>query len=297
MAKKKLFFSSTAEMTCLFRAKSFGEQRKHYKGDDFIAVTICNALNSFSSLIHKSFLLGEDIFGSSVPPGAYEFILARTNFLDDIFKALSPGCKQVFILGAGYDSRACRFQQELRHCQVFEADHPDMQQRKKDIFKKISIGFPANVNFIAIDFSRQRLSNILAQHNIQKGQECLFILEGLTYYLEAQHVEDIFSAISQYAGPGSQVFFDYVDAEAVGGENAQYGLRECAEEVKKLGEAWKFGIAPGKAAQFLAPFHFNILEQFTSHDMERRYFTDEDDKPLALVMSSLTLVRAQRTAT
>ncbi|WP_413729755.1 class I SAM-dependent methyltransferase [Sodalis sp. RH22] len=294
MSKKKLFFSSTAEMTCLFRAKSFGETRQHFKGDDFIAVMICYALNSFLSLMHKSFLLNDEMFNASVPPGAYEYILGRTNFLDNIFMTLPADCKQVFILGAGFDSRCCRFQQQLRHCQVYEVDHPDMQQQKRAIFKKIDIDFPANVHFIAIDFSRQRINEILTQRAIPRGEKCFFVLEGLTYYLEAEQVEAIFTAISRHGGPGSQVFFDYVDTAAIAGENSQYGLQECVTAVRKLGEARTFGIEADKAAQFLAPFHFDIIEQLTSREMEEQYFTDEHHNRLAKTMSSLTLVRAQR---
>lgn len=293
MSDNRRFYSSTAEMTCLFRAKSFGEKRSHFKGDDFVAVIICNALNSFFSMINKSFILDDNLFNHSIPPGVYEYILGRTNFLDNIFKHFPPDFKQVFILGAGFDSRACRFQQQLSQCQVYEVDHPDMQQQKLALFKKTGIDFPANVGFIAVDFSRQSFSDLLAQHSAPPGEKCFFVLEGLTYYLEPARVADIFAAISQHGAPGSQVFFDYADAGAITGDNTQYGLQECVEEVRKLGETWKFGFAAGQAAQFLAEYHFTITEQFTSRDMEERYFTDEHQNRLAKVSSSHTLVRAR----
>ncbi|NDL65230.1 class I SAM-dependent methyltransferase [Acerihabitans arboris] len=297
MSKKKLFYSSTAEMTCLFRAQSFGEQRKQFKGDDFIAVMICSALNSFLSMMHKSFPPGSDIFNSLAPPGAYEYISARTNFLDNLFRTLPMECRQVFILGAGFDSRACRFQQQLKNCQVYECDHPDMQQTKLAIFKKIDIDFPDNVHFVAVDFSRQSLSDAFAQHDIPRGENCFFVLEGLTYYLDPPRVADIFAAISAHGCPGSQVFFDFPDAGVITGENDNHDSQACAEEVKKLGEIWKFGIAPGMAAQFLGKFNFDIIELLTSDEMEQRYFTDENHHRLAKVMSSLTLALAQRART
>ena len=39
------------------------------------------------------------------------------------------------ILGAGYDSRAFRFENELGGVKVFELDHPGTQARKKQLLE------------------------------------------------------------------------------------------------------------------------------------------------------------------
>ena len=66
-------------------------------------------------------------------PGSYGFAIARTRCFDDaLLSEAADGIEQVVILGAGYDSRALRFANELKHVRVFEVDHPGTQARKTE---------------------------------------------------------------------------------------------------------------------------------------------------------------------
>src|SRR6185436_20959758 len=69
-------------------------------------------------------------------PGSYCFAIARTRHFDEaLLAALRDGVEQVVILGAGYDSRAFRFADELSGITVFEVDHPGTQARKRAILE------------------------------------------------------------------------------------------------------------------------------------------------------------------
>lgn len=294
MSDKKHFFSSTAEMTCLIRAKSFYEKRVLFKGDDFIAVMICNVLDSFLSQLSKSYQLDDSAFQYSIPAGSYEYILARTNYVDDIFEHLSKECQQVFILGAGFDSRCCRFQLQLKDCRVFECDHPNMQKKKVDVFNEINIEFPPNVQFLPVDFSQDNLATIFKKYNVVKNLNCLFIIEGLTYYLQSKEVENIFAAIDEYCGPGSQLFFDFLDAGVLRGRDSGYGLKDCLEKVDMLGEAWTFGIDPSQVGHFIKRFNFDITETVKSEEMSTLFFSDKSHLRQAQAMGSISMIRAKR---
>ncbi|XBS68590.1 class I SAM-dependent methyltransferase [Acerihabitans sp. KWT182] len=172
--KPKPFVSTTAEMVCLLRAKSFNEKRAGYKSDDYVAVLISRALNSLPSLLHKSFVLGFEGFSPMLPSGIYEYIVARTRFVDSLFDALPADTTHVFILGAGYDSRAYRFQRELSRCVVYECDHPDMQHNKRQLLEKINIDYPVNVNFIPMDFSDDDFSMWLESLDLTSQDSCFF---------------------------------------------------------------------------------------------------------------------------
>src|SRR5579864_3468227 len=57
-------------------------------------------------------------------PGALLFHQVRTRIFDELtLAAVRDGALQVVLLGAGGDSRAYRFHQELAHGRVFEIDH------------------------------------------------------------------------------------------------------------------------------------------------------------------------------
>src|SRR5476649_1280654 len=153
------FVSASAEITCLLRAKSFNEKRPLFKTDDFVAVLISDTFTSFSARMVKAFSFGTDILGLGAPPGVYEYIVARTRYIDDIFRSLPSKFRQVFIIGAGFDSRACRFHQILQNTRVYECDHPNLQLKKKAIFEKLDILFPENVTFVPTDLTENNFGD------------------------------------------------------------------------------------------------------------------------------------------
>jgi methyltransferase (TIGR00027 family) len=53
------------------------------------------------------------------------FLVSRARYIDDYVQAcIDDGIEQLVILGAGYDSRAYRFEQLKGRVKVFEAGHP-----------------------------------------------------------------------------------------------------------------------------------------------------------------------------
>jgi len=62
------------------------------------------------------------------PQGIYEWVIARTRYIDETFlRARGEGFTNILIFGAGFDSRAVRFQPELSDAKVFELGAPSTQ--------------------------------------------------------------------------------------------------------------------------------------------------------------------------
>lgn len=62
-------------------------------------------------------------------PGVFGFIITRARYIDDYLQSsIDEGIEQLVILGAGYDSRAYRFDGLKDRVKVFEVDHPATQQ-------------------------------------------------------------------------------------------------------------------------------------------------------------------------
>src|SRR4051794_26490410 len=62
------------------------------------------------------------------------YMQVRTRVIDDMLRAfVADGGRQVLLLGAGYDSRARRFGDELRGVTFFEVDHPATQEHKRRV--------------------------------------------------------------------------------------------------------------------------------------------------------------------
>lgn len=280
--------SSTAVGTCIMRAVSYYEKNPCYKSEDFIAPVI---IPSYLKVMAKYNIL-RNVLKKAVfkVPGIYEYVIARTKLMDEIVKGSADRMEQVLIFGAGFDSRAVRFSQSLKNTQVFELDAPLTQQAKINKYKEKNIDFPANLCFISIDFNKESLAEKLEQAGFQKNRTCLFILEGLTYYLDKKAIDSTFWLLSESCAKGSLLIFDYAAAEAVRQE-LRIDERSAKETQKSLEQA---GEKPGfvleeKVQSFLANYQFEVLEEITSACLAKRYFAQDD---FALGAQKFRIVKA-----
>jgi len=88
-------------------------------------------LSTITRIVVKSRFLTRILFwffGERSFPGAHGNAVARTRYIDDyMLECIAAGIKQLVILGAGYDSRAYRFDELKKDIKVFAVDHPDTQ--------------------------------------------------------------------------------------------------------------------------------------------------------------------------
>jgi methyltransferase (TIGR00027 family) len=284
--------SRTAEMTCVSRACSALETNHNYKSDDHIApLLLPSGLKPF---LHVS--LGRKLFTKvAAPKGIYEYVIARTKYIDAVYKqALAEQFDQVLIFGAGFDTRALRFQDVMGNTRAFELDVPVTQQAKIGQYQKRHLAIPQNLTFIAIDFDKEALSMKLDEAGFYKHRRSLFILEGLTMYLQPESVDATFQTIREYVGKGSLVVFDYVYASVLRNEGIYYGETGIAQTVSSAGEQWQFGIEKGEIEQFLARYAMQLIDHSVAQDLEKAYFSDANGKIIGRVNGTHCLVTAEK---
>ena len=284
--------SRTAEMTCLSRACSALETDHHYKSDDHIApLLLPSGLKPF---LHIS--LARRLFTKvAAPKGIYEYVIARTKYIDAVFKqALAEQFDQVLIFGAGFDTRALRFQDAMGNTRVFELDVPVTQQAKIGQYQKRHLAIPPSLTFIAIDFDKESLPMKLNEAGFLKHQQSLFVLEGLVMYLQPESVEATFQIIGDYARKGSWVVFDYIYASVLRKERIHYGETGIVQTVSGAGEQWHFGIEKGQIEQFLARYEMQLIDHKDAKDLEQAYFTDSNGKTMGRVNGTHCLVTAEK---
>ena len=101
--------SRTADYTCMYRAASYLEKNELYKSEDYIAPRLIRGLIKFF-VKYKPINYNWIFF----PNGIYEYVIARTKYIDNIFKeAIENDIEQILIFGAGFDSRALRFAKKI----------------------------------------------------------------------------------------------------------------------------------------------------------------------------------------
>jgi methyltransferase (TIGR00027 family) len=109
-------------------------------------------------------------------PGVEGFLVARCRYMDDMLQScLKAGLKQLVILGAGYDSRAYRFEQLKIGIKVFEVDHPATQKVKTVKVRKVLGELPPYVAYAGVDFERETLYERLLTFGYDEHLKTLFI--------------------------------------------------------------------------------------------------------------------------
>lgn len=294
MGKKRieLKISRTAEMTCLSRAASFLETDVHYHSEDHLAVSLLPGF--VRALIHIP-LCRRFFVHFLAPKGVYEYVIARTKYVDAAFqRALAEGFDQILLFGAGFDTRALRFHSEAGYTCIFELDSALTQKAKIRQYRKRHLSAPANVVFIAIDFEKESLPHRLDSAGFQKDRRTLFVLEGLLMYLAPESVQSTFQTIQRYTGSGSRVVFDYIQASVLRKENTLYGERRLAETVSRAGEQWQSGIEPDEIGAFAGAHGFEISDHQCARDLEATYFRGEDGRLVGRINGTHCVVTMER---
>src|SRR4051794_20163183 len=113
------------------------------------------------------------------------YVPLRHRFIDDhLADALDAGTEQVVLLGAGYDTRAYRFADQLRGRRVFEVDLAPISRAKAATIAKHAEQFPdVDVARVEIDFESQALTDVLPDAGFAVGESTFFVWEGVPMYL------------------------------------------------------------------------------------------------------------------
>ena len=210
----------------------------------------------------------------AIVPGFHEFFIARTRYIDDHLQAcIDKGLEQLVILGAGYDSRAYRFDALVHQIKVFEVDHPATQEAKKTKVLERLKALPAHVSYIPVDFIKEDFQTGLFANGYDRQLKTLFIWEGVTMYVDSDTVEKTLDFIANNVGNGSSLIFDYTYPEVLAGTFERKEAKEWLRITQNSDEPLVFGISQDNIESFLATRGFSNVVSVSSEYFNAAYFT------------------------
>jgi len=227
-------------------------------------------------------------------PGFHEFFLARTRYIDDYLQdCIDNGLEQLVILGAGYDSRAYRFDALTHQIKVFEVDHPATQEFKKEKVLERFKELPSHVSYIPVDFIKEDFQTGLFANGYDRRLKTLFIWEGVTMYVDSDTVDQTLSFIVKNVGNGSSLIFDYTYPEVLAGTFERKEAKEWLRIAQKSDEPLLFGISRDTIEKFLTDRGFSNVVSVSSEYFNTTYFTgvnqDRASTPvLSIVQAKIT---------
>jgi len=205
-------------------------------------------------------------------PSGTTYVPLRHRFIDDhLTAALDAGAEQVVLLGAGYDTRAYRFADQLAGRPVYEVDLAAISRSKAATIAKHRDEFPdTNMVRVEIDFEKQGLEETLKEAGFIGGARTFFTWEGVPMYLTRTAVKATLDAVTAMSAPGSVIAHDmwYVvdDPSPLG-----TARRLAPNALSFIGEPVTFSVHPEEMDYFLGRHGFRITDLVLSSELHQRY--------------------------
>ncbi len=264
--------SLSAEEAALMRAmESLKPEHERVCYDPLARVLLNNRLKILVRISPLAKMVYWFLAERKVPVIINETIL-RTRYIDDyLTECIRSGIEQLVILGAGFDSRAYRFNELKAKVKVFEVDHPDTQKVKIERLKKVFASLPDHVIYVPIDFNKEKLDKRLFECGYDRNLKTLFIWETVTMYITAEAVDETLAFVANNSGEGSSIYFDYIPQSVLDGTSELKEAKMAKKAIAKGGEPFTFAIKEGTIDEFLSSRGFYKVESFEAEDLRNRY--------------------------
>ena len=153
------------------------------------------------------------------PPGGRRaaalrvWVVGRTVFLDDLLaEASGRGCRQVVLLGAGFDARAFRLRWPPG-TRCFEVDTPGVLGPKDEVLAEAHAA-PACDRIVVPCDLRDDWPAALRGAGLDPAQPAAWIAEGLLVYLSPADVDRLLDRVTGLSAPGSWLGLTMTTREA-----------------------------------------------------------------------------------
>jgi methyltransferase (TIGR00027 family) len=204
---------------------------------------------------------------------AYADVIVRARYTEDALRAaVEQGASQYVIVGAGFDSFACRRPEFASQLNIYEVDHPATQAFKRKRLSECGVAESGLLSFIAADLATEDLPTALARSSFDKARRTFFSWLGVTVYLTREANWATLRAIASCAPSGSELVFTYVDDAVFGADfAATASFRELRRSVASVGESFLSGFNPKTLAAELSDVGLQLLEDLDGNQMVARY--------------------------
>ena len=224
---------------------------------------------------------------STIPGLVLHFALRKRWIEEAVRRSLEQGCRQVVVIGAGYDTLALRLAPRFPDVRFIEIDHPATQRAKR-----LAAGATL-VRFIGADLARTALQVALSSSDYDANEPSLFVIEGLLMYLTPAEVDRLFAALGELQRAGGGVIFSLMEPAPDG----RLSFHNATVLVNRLLALWrepfKSALSRAELAAYLARFGLALEEFAGADELRERYLAPPREK-LALARGELTVLAHRR---
>ncbi|WP_347018661.1 class I SAM-dependent methyltransferase [Acinetobacter calcoaceticus] len=205
-------------------------------------------------------------------------VVGRSRYAEDLLdQAIQSNIQQYVLVGAGLDSFVLRESHHYPTLKIFEVDHPDTQAAKQAKLKKLG-EIPASVEFVAINFEKESISEALARSLYERSAPAFFSWLGTTHYLNPQTTLQTLKSIAEFAANASEVVLDYsTDFQELTGIE-RIGSMGVAQFTHLLKEPLLGQFKPTDLHHAVEQMGFEVVEDLSGEAITERYFNGRIDE-------------------
>lgn len=197
-----------------------------------------------------------------------DHIHLRTAALDGaVAEAVAAGCRQVVVLGAGYDRRAWRLD-ALRECMVWEVDHPATQAEKR---RQLGDAPPvaARLVWAAVDFAVDDLDAQLQANGHDPERPTLWLWEGVTMYLPQAAQRATLAVLQARSAPQSWLALSYLTPQLLPG--GKLAKAAAARVFAAIGEPLVGAMSRTQMRALLGAAGFEVASDTANPEWAKRF--------------------------
>lgn len=244
-----------------------------------IETSLMDTLTSANPRAAASFADPQRALGWMMQSGAAAAILlSRASYAEECLeKKMAEGISQYVMLGAGLDSFAFRRPDLLKRLTLFEVDHPATQNHKRQRLSELGWREPERLNYVQVDFTRQKLADRLLDSPFDPGVPTFFSWLGVTYYLPREAVLTTLREVAELSPVGSVIVFDYLDEEAFVPEKCAPRVQRMLNHVESLEEPMQSSFDPFSLKVELIRVGFDLDDDLSPWEIQNRWFMGRTD--------------------
>jgi methyltransferase (TIGR00027 family) len=203
---------------------------------------------------------------------AYWYIVLREKHGDEAIEAaIASGCKQILLLGSGYDTRFFRLPSiKENSISTFEIDLPKtIEDKRESLIRKLGV-IPQGLSLIPLDFNQENLSNI-SSYGFDNAIPTAYIWQGVSYYLPKESVSNFLDFIQSQMVSGSVFVFDCCSPLMTFKNDRVPGIAYQIDKLNEIGEPFQFGMYSNEMETWLREKGFQDIQILQQDDLEAEF--------------------------
>lgn len=205
---------------------------------------------------------------------AYWYVILREKHGDQVIEAaIASGCKQVLLLGSGYDTRFFRLPSIRKNfISTLEVDLPKTIEDKRNCLIKKLGQIPQGLTLVPLDFNQEDL-NIALSNIFDSTIPTVYVWQGVSYYLPHESVSSFLDFIKAKMSPDSVFVFDCCSPLITFKNDQVPGINSQIDQLNEISEPYLFGLQDDEMEAWLKQKGFHDIQILKLSDLEAQFLS------------------------